>query len=261
MHTDRSEQRLAPYIRHAELFGTECVYETAQDQWVAEVVARFVARHRDLRKRLPRPRDIGCMTPAASEQLFDERESVFADYRASYAASWRHLRDELNRDLLRLRVELDMLDARGPRWRRNAHKPTSAAELKRAVATLSADGLPPIEIARELNLRAGTPPLDGVKDVRPFDVAHVESLRARARTMGARRRRRTGEETAAAVAALWHERPNTTAIAGKLGISPKRVQQLLVEQGLLGGAKGGGNTPSYAGVFVPRVPKVEVQGG
>jgi len=220
MHQDPNEQRLAPYFRHAERFGPEFVFETAEAAWTSEVVAS----HRELRKRLPRPRDITWMAQAGRDLLLDEREVAFAGYHAEYD----RLLAEVRTSLVRLRVEIDMIGARGPRWQRNAHRPTSTAELKRAVATLAADGLPSVEIARALNLRVGPPPTTGGGGDRPFDVSRVDSLRARNRTMGKRRRRRTAEETATAVAALWAERLTTGEIGGKLGISPKRVQQVIM---------------------------------
>ncbi len=252
MHQDPNEQRLAPYFRHAERFGPEFVFETAEAAWTSEVVSS----HRELRKRLPRPRDITWMAQAELDLLLDEREVAFAGYHAEFD----RLLAEVRTSLVRLRVEIDMIEARGPRWQRNAHRPTSTVELKRAVATLAADGLPSVEIARALNLRVGPPPTTGGGDDRPFDVSRVDSLRVRNRTMGKRRRRRTAEETATAVAALWAERLTTGEIGGKLGISPKRVQQVIHDQGLLRTA-GGGITPSGAGVFRPRMSKPEEQHG
>jgi hypothetical protein len=149
-------------------------------------------------------------------------------------------------DRLRLlQVEVESVAARGERWSRNGHKPTSPKELTKAVATLAADGLPVAEIARDLDI----------------DVDRADRILSAHRKTVRRRRPKAGEQ-AARVAALWAEQPNTTMIAGKLGISPKRVQQLLVDQGLLGGqtrADPSGITPSFAGVSRPPIHEQEVQ--
>jgi hypothetical protein len=169
--------------------------------------------------------------------------------------------------MLRLRAELDMIEARGPRWRRNGHKPpTSAGELKQAVVTLRADGLTDSAIAATLGIDVDRvqPLIDShhirmrqvvvrdekgepVLDDRGVEVIEVVQERT------TRRRRRSADETRAMVASLWREQPNTIWIAGRLGITPKRVHRLLREQGLLGGSRPGGITPSNAGLFGARV--------
>ena len=83
--------RLEQFVRHAELFGVDCVYETAREVWANE-----------LRDGLPQPRDITWMAPLAREQLLDERERAFADYKAECRRVVENLR--------RLRIELDAIE-------------------------------------------------------------------------------------------------------------------------------------------------------
>lgn len=82
---------LQRFVRHADLFGVDCVYETAREVWASK-----------LRNGLPQPRDITWMAPLAREHLLDERERAFADYKA-----WCRLVVER---LHRLRIELDALE-------------------------------------------------------------------------------------------------------------------------------------------------------
>ncbi len=216
-----ASEALRPFVRHAELFGPECVFETATAMWW---------------KTLPSPVDLTWMGSPQRERILEEREQVFAQYRA---------------DVLRLRVEVDLITNRGASWKQNGHRPKRAKDIKQAVVTLAAEGLPPVEIARDLGLRIGPPPKKGELDSRALDpervVRMLESHRA-----DTRRRRRSGQETREAAAALRAEGLITTEIAGKLGISPERVQRLLREQELQA-ADRGGFTPSNAGVLSARV--------
>jgi hypothetical protein len=249
-----STPALDRYVRHAELFGTECVYETAAQMWPAW--AALVREELDaVHEAHPAPVDLTRAVPADHDRRLDEYQRRFKTYKKRVGeaelrlAKCKHMRglgqpvrvDRAEAMLLRLRVELDMVDARGPRWRRNGRKPTSAGEVKQAVATLAADGLAVAAIASEVGI----------------DVDRVQRLIDSHRTNG-RRRRRSADETKAMVAALWREQPNTTWIAGRLGITAKRVQQLLLDQGLLG-SRPPRLTPSNAGGFRPRTAEVDAE--
>jgi hypothetical protein len=95
---------LAEYVRHAERFGGELVFETARSEWVN----RLAGEMNELRRSLPPPADITWMAPEERERLLDRREIAFADYHDEVSKRTRRVRD----DLMRLRIVCDESEAK-----------------------------------------------------------------------------------------------------------------------------------------------------
>jgi DNA-directed RNA polymerase specialized sigma24 family protein len=129
---------LAAYVRHAELFGTECVYETAQDGWLNE------------RRREFPPIDLMRMTPAERDEFLAEREQAFAAYKrdVEHAVRW----------LQRLRLELDSIEAGRMRGRYHVGRcrRRSRAETRVAAQLLADEGLTRVEIAEKMGVSVKT---------------------------------------------------------------------------------------------------------
>ncbi len=129
--------RLERFVRHAELFGGDCVDETAREVWASE-----------LRDCLPQPRDLTWMAPLARELLLDERERAFADYRAECRQAVENLR--------RLRIELDAIERgrKGPGGKFTVGKSRRRfnGESVAAARALRLDGLTTNEIRVKLGV-------------------------------------------------------------------------------------------------------------
>jgi hypothetical protein len=119
------------YVVHARKFGTELVFETAKHD-----VTRWA------RSAKPRPVDLAWMTPDAREQVFARREVYRQQLEDAY--QW----------LLRLRVELDAIEATRKRGRYTVGKKRrrSPQETATAARLLLDEGLVEIAVANRLGI-------------------------------------------------------------------------------------------------------------
>jgi hypothetical protein len=126
-----NEATFTAYVTHARKFSTEAVYETARQD-----VTTWA------RQAKPRPADLAWMTPDAREQVFTEREA------------YRRQLEEAQDWLLRLRVELDTIEANrkrghytvGNKRRRSPEETVAAARL------LLDEGLVELAVANRLGV-------------------------------------------------------------------------------------------------------------
>ena len=93
---------LEEFVRHAQLFGTECVAETAAQEW---------------RRRLPAPADLAWMAPAERQRVLDEGAAVCGEVLA---------------DACRLRIELDAAEAEQKNGRYTVGKRRRRSEVETA---------------------------------------------------------------------------------------------------------------------------------
>jgi hypothetical protein len=136
---------LEQYIKPAEKYGVELVYETAKQEWVGG----FDGWRRQRRDQLPRAVDLTWMAPADRDRLLEDRERAFREYRAEFDRQ----KQEVAERLFRLRVELDRIAFRtGPTVGQRRRR--SGDETTRAVQMLAGEGLITSEIALKLGISA-----------------------------------------------------------------------------------------------------------
>jgi hypothetical protein len=143
---------VAKYERHAQRFGVECVYETAR----MELRVALLEERARLHAALPAPVDLAWMTPDERDRILDDRVPAFAACRRSYETT----KDEMERDLLRLRIELEAIESARPVGLRGLGRPSrrrrSTAETTEAVRQLRAEGKIPLYIAEKLGITEAT---------------------------------------------------------------------------------------------------------
>jgi hypothetical protein len=130
-------ERLAPFVRHAVLFGDECVVETAREMFTAEA--------NEMRRKMPGPVDLTWLPEVERERLLDERIEARASFCAEVVAMKRAL------DRLPVEIALAQRRAAKPRARQTRQRRTTAA-LRAQVLDLHQRGLVLAAIANTLNI-------------------------------------------------------------------------------------------------------------
>jgi hypothetical protein len=128
---------LTPFVRHAVLFGDECVAETAREM--------FTAQANTMRRELPPPADLTWLPEVERERLIDERVQARAAFRAEIIETKNAL------DRLPAEIALARRKARKKATPQKRRRPTTAP-MRTQVLELYERGLILAAIADTLNV-------------------------------------------------------------------------------------------------------------
>jgi hypothetical protein len=143
----RTTSALEPYVRYARRFGPDCVHETAEAMFAAQL---RTVRHAS-RERLPLPTCLTWVTPAGREMIFAQRELALRAHRELL----RSVEAEHAEALARLRLELNLIPgANGKRPVRSRRR--SREETRLLVQRLLDEGYVLAHVAEMLDIGENT---------------------------------------------------------------------------------------------------------